>query len=101
MRKMLSALIIAATVAVTLTTVSGPAEARWGYGWHGGGWGWRGGRDWRGGWGWGGAAPGYALASPYYGYGYGYPPYSYGYYGYVPLYSYSYDPYVCGDCDYY
>lgn len=92
MRNILSALIVAAGIAVALSAASAPAEARWGYGWYGGGWGWRGG-------GWGSAALGFALASPYYGYGYyGYAPY--GYYGYAPIYSY--DLYYCGGCyDYY
>ena len=104
MRKISSALIIVASIAVILTAASAPAEARWGYGWHGGGWGWRGGGwGWRGGWGWGGATLGLALATPYYGYGYGYDyvPYNYGYYSYAPIYTpiYSYDPYFCGDCD--
>ena len=94
MKKSLSALIIAASVAVTAIATSGTAEAQWGYRWHGGDWGWRGGLGWRGGW--GGAALGYTLATPYYGYGYAYAPYSYGYYAVAPLYSY--DPHYCGDC---
>src|SRR5579862_5919505 len=81
MRKILVALVAAATIAGAAVTTSGPAEARWGGGWHGGGWH---GGGWRGGWGWGaggfvaGALVGSALAAPYY-YGYGYP---YGYYPY-------------------
>ncbi len=78
----LSALTLAAPVAMTAT----PAAAQgWRGGWHGGGWGWRGGGwrggYWGGGWGWGGPAVagligGLALgslaasaAAPYYGYG--------------------------------
>ena len=81
MKRILTALVAAATLAGAALTSSAPAEAYWrgGYGWHGGGWGWRG-----GGWGWGlggfaaGAVVGAALASPYYGYPYGYyAPYPY------------------------
>lgn len=75
MRKILVAVVAAATLAGASVATSGPALAYHG-GWHGG---WRG-----GGWGWGaggfvaGALVGSALAAPYYGYGpyyYGYPPY--------------------------
>jgi hypothetical protein len=77
MRKTLTALAAAATIAVSALAVPTAAEARWGGGWGGG---------WHGG-GWGGPGPffgglaagaiiGGALASPYY-YGGGYP----GYYG--------------------
>src|SRR5438034_1066531 len=45
MKKMLTALVAAATIAGAAVATSAPAEARWGGGWHGG---WRG-----GGWGWG------------------------------------------------
>jgi hypothetical protein len=75
MKKMLTALVAAATIAGAAVATSAPAEARWGGGWHGG---WRG-----GGWGWGlggfaaGAVVGSALAAPYYYGGYG----PYGYYG--------------------
>ena len=64
MRKILAAVVAAATLAGAAVATSGPAEARWGGGWHGG---WHG-----GGWGWGGggfvagALVGSALASPYY-----------------------------------
>jgi hypothetical protein len=81
MRKILVAVVAAATLAGAAVATSGPALAYhggWHGGWHGGGW--RG-----GGWGWGaggfvaGALVGSALAAPYgYGYGYGYPAY-YGY----------------------
>jgi hypothetical protein len=69
MKKMLTALVAAATIAGAAVATSAPAEARWGGGWHGG---WRG-----GGWGWGlggfaaGAIVGSALAAPYYYGGYG------------------------------
>ena len=78
------ALAIAACLAGAMTIAAQPAQARWGWGGHWGGWGHRG-------WGFpgafiGGLALGAALgAYPYYGYGYGYP-YS-GYYGY-PGYAY-------------
>ncbi len=68
MKKMLTALVAAATIAGAAVATSAPAEARWGGGWHGG----RG-----GGWGWGlggfaaGAIVGSALAAPYYYGGYG------------------------------
>jgi hypothetical protein len=79
MRKILAALVVAATLAGMVVATSGPASAAWHGGWHGGGW--RG-----GGWGWGaggfvaGALVGSALAAPYY-YPYGYYPYGYPYYG--------------------
>jgi len=81
MKKMLTALVAAATIAGAAMATSAPAEARWGGGWHGG---WRG-----GGWGWGlggfaaGAIVGSALAAPYYygGYPYGYYGAPYPYYG--------------------
>lgn len=76
MRKTLTALFAATTLAVAALPSS--AEARWGWGW---GW---------GGFGVGlapGAIVGGALAAgaynPYYGYGYGYPAY---YPGYAPAY---------------
>jgi hypothetical protein len=70
MRKILTAFVAAASLAVAAVATSGPAEA-----WGRGGWGW--------GWGLGGFAAGAivgsALAAPYYNpYGY------YGYYGYGP-----------------
>jgi hypothetical protein len=86
MRKVLTALAVAASLAVATVATSAPALA------------WRGG--W-GGWGWGGPALGFAagalvgsaLAAPYYGgYGYGYP-YGGGYYGYAAPY-----PYYGGGC---
>lgn len=74
MRKILTALVAAASLAAAVVATSGTAEARW---------------VGRGGWGWGpgpfigglaaGALVGTALAAPYY-YG-GYYPYPYGYYG--------------------
>ena len=79
MRKSLTALTAATTIAVAAVATSTTADARW-----------------RGGW-WGPAIGGFALgaivgsafarpyyAYPYYGYGYGYPAYGYGY----PAYSY-------------
>ena len=82
MRKILTALVAAATIGAATLTMSSPASAWWR-----GGWGW--------GWGLGGFAAGAligsALAAPYYypyggyySYGYGYAPYPYygaGYYG--------------------
>lgn len=83
MKKIVTALVAAATIGAAALATSGTAEARWaGGGWHGG---WRGG--WRGGWGPGpfigglaaGAIIGGALAAPYYyPYGYYYGPYPYG-----------------------
>ncbi len=78
MRKILTTLAVAGSLAVAAVATSGPALA-WRGGWGG----------WHGGWGWGGPAIGFAagalvgsaLAAPYYG-GYGYP-YG-GYYGYAP-----------------
>jgi len=78
MRKILTALAVAGSLAVASVATSGPALA-WRGGWGG----------WHGGWGWGGPALGFAagalvgsaLAAPYYYGGYGYP---YGYYGYAP-----------------
>jgi hypothetical protein len=79
MRKILTAVAVAAIVGLTALATSSPADAWWRGGW-GGGWGWR------GGWGWGpgpfvaGAVVGGALAAPYYYGAYG--PYGpYGYYG--------------------
>jgi hypothetical protein len=70
MRKILTALVAAATIGVAALAASAPAQA-----WRGGGWGW--------GWGLGGFAAGAivgsALAAPYY-----YPPYAYGPYPYAP-----------------
>ena len=78
MKKVVTALVAAATIAVAALASSGAAEARWGGG-HGG-WG-----GWHGGWGPGpviggfvaGAIVGSALAYPYGYYG----PYPYGYGG--------------------
>jgi hypothetical protein len=80
MRKILTALVAAASISAAAIAVSSPADAYWrgGGGWHGGyGGGWRGGY-------WGGPGPfiagaliGGALAAPYY-----YRPYGYGYYPY-------------------
>jgi hypothetical protein len=88
MKKVVTAFVMAASLATAAIATSGTAEARWGWGggggWHGGGWGWRGG--W---WGPGagfaaGALVGGAIASSYY-YPYGgYYPYGYG--GYGPYY---------------
>ncbi len=80
MKRSLTALVLAGSLAIATMTAPTQAHARWGWG----------------GWGWGlggfalGALIGAALTRPYYaGYGYGYPAY-YGYgYGY-PAYSYSY-----------
>jgi hypothetical protein len=89
MRKFLTALVAAISLASAAVAVPGTAEAAWG-GWHGGGWGWHGG--WGRGWGWGGAAVagiaagalvGAAVAAPYY-----YPPPAY--YGYAPYPYYGY-----------
>jgi hypothetical protein len=80
MRKILTALAVAGSLAVASVATSGPALA-WRGGWGG----------WHGGWGWGGPALGFAagalvgsaLAAPYYsGYYGGY--YPYGGYGYAP-----------------
>jgi hypothetical protein len=89
-----------AALALGIVFTSTADAQRFGYGWRGGGFGYRG-LGWRGGWGgyrgWGygrglgygaaaagiGFATGAALASGYgYGYGYGYP---YGGYGYAPV----------------
>jgi hypothetical protein len=74
MKRIVTALVAASTLAGAALASSAPAEAYWR-----GGWGWRG-----GGWGWGaggfvaGAALGAALAAPYYAYPYGYyAPYPY------------------------
>ena len=83
MRKSLTALTAATTIAVAAVATSTTADARW-----------------RGGW-WGPAIGGFALgavvgsafARPYYGYGYGYPAYGYGYpayYGDSPRPNYGY-----------
>ena len=70
MKRMLTALVAAATVASAALATSAPAEARWGWGW---------------GWGLGGFAAGAvigsAIASSYY-----YPYGSYGYYAPYPYY---------------
>jgi hypothetical protein len=85
MRKILTALVAAASISAAALAMSSPANAAgWGHGgwggggWHGGGWG----GGWRGGY-WGpgagfvaGALIGGALAAPYYYGGY---PYGYGY----------------------
>jgi hypothetical protein len=84
MKRSLTALVLAGTLATAAVAAPTQAHARWGWG----------------GWGWGlgglaiGALIGAALAGPAYGYGYGYPAYGYGYpvyYGYgYPAYSYGY-----------
>ncbi len=90
MRKSLTALTAATTIAVAAVATPNTADARW-----------------RGGW-WGPALGGFALgaligsvfarpyyAYPSYGYGYGYPAYGYApaySYGYAPAYSYGYAP---------
>jgi hypothetical protein len=71
MKKTVTALVAAATIAVAALASSGTAEARWG-GWHGG---WRGPGPVFGGF-VAGAIVGSALAAPYY--------YPYGYYGPYP-----------------
>jgi hypothetical protein len=98
MRKILTALVVAGSLAVASVATSGPALA-WRGGWGG----------WHGGWGWGGAAAGFAagaiigsaIAQPYYygGYGgyyggYGYSPDSYGYGYYAPVAN----PYAAPTC---
>ena len=96
MRKILTALAVAGSLAVATVATSAPALA-WRGGWGGGGWG-----GWHGGWGWGGPAIGFAagaligsaLAAPYYGGGYGYYPYG-GYYGYAAPYPAYYAPPTC------
>lgn len=96
MKKILTALAVAGSLAVASVATSGPALA-WRGGWGG----------WHGGWGWGGAAVGFAagalvgsaLAAPYYGGYYGYNPYPYGYYGYTGYYGgYAPAPYVAPTC---
>jgi hypothetical protein len=90
MRKILTALAVAGSLAVATVATSAPALA-WRGGWGG----------WHGGWGWGGPAIGFAagaligsaLAAPYYGGGYGYP-YG-GYYGYAAPYPTYYAPPTC------
>src|SRR4029453_9674829 len=111
MKKLYTATLAAALLAVSIPSLSTTAEAGgWGHhgGWGGGGWGHHGG--WGGG-GWGGrgigrgagSLVGAAMAAPAYGYGYapaygyGYAPaYGYGYdddsYAYAPAYSYGYAP---------
>ena len=61
MSKLVKFFAIAVLIAGTGAMTSGPAAARWGQGWRGGGWGW----GWGGGpyWGW----AGYPYAGPYYG----------------------------------
>jgi hypothetical protein len=73
MKRILTGLIAAASIAAATLAAPSAAEARWG------GWGWH------GGWGWGpgpfiaGALVGGAIAGAYYyPYGYGYGPYPYG-----------------------
>jgi hypothetical protein len=48
MKKILTAIVLAATLGVTAVATSSPADAWWrgGWGWRGGGWGWRGGCCW-------------------------------------------------------
>jgi hypothetical protein len=78
MRKILTAVAIAATLGLTALATSSPADAWWRGGW--GGWGWRGGCCWGPGPFIAGAAVGAAVAAPYYYRGY----YPYGpgpYYG--------------------
>ena len=85
MKRSLTALVLAGTLAKATVATPTQADARWGLG----GWGW----------GLGGlavglgigaalASPGYGYGYPAYGYGYGYPAYSYGYA--YPAYSYGY-----------
>jgi hypothetical protein len=85
MKRSLTAVVLAGTLAIASVTAPTQAHARWGWG----GWGW----------GLGGLAAGLligaALSRPAYAYGYGYPAYGYGYpaygYGYgYPAYSYGY-----------
>jgi hypothetical protein len=77
---------------LSVATLSAPAQARWGGGWHGGGWGWHGGGwrgggwgwrgggwGWRRGWGWGAAGVGLGLGLGF-GLASGYWPYYGGYY---------------------
>jgi hypothetical protein len=80
MKKILTALVAAASISAAAIAVSSPADAYWrgGGGWHGGYYG----GGWRGGYGPGlgfaaGALLGGAIAAPYY-----YRPYGYGYYPY-------------------
>jgi hypothetical protein len=68
MKRMLTALVAAATVASAALATSAPAEARWGWGWGLGGFA-------------AGAVIGSAIASSYY-----YPYGSYGYYAPYPYY---------------
>jgi hypothetical protein len=70
MKKILTAVVAAATLGVAVLATSGTAEARWGRGW-----GWRGPGPVIGGF-VAGAVVGSALAAPYY--------YPYGYYGPYP-----------------
>jgi hypothetical protein len=78
MRKILTALVAAASISAGVLAMSSPAAAYYRGGYHGGGWGY--GRGWGPGAGFvAGAVIGGALAAPYY-YG-GYP---YGYGGYYP-----------------
>jgi hypothetical protein len=99
MRKSLTALTAATTIAIAAVATPTTADAQWR----------------RGGW-WGPALGGFALgaivgsafarpyyAYPAYGYGYGYPAYSYGYpaYSYSYSYSYGYPAYSYGYPAYY
>jgi hypothetical protein len=92
MKKVITAVVVAASLAVS----SVPANAwygGWGYGGWGGGWGYGGygaGLGIAAGAGLLGGIIGGAIANGAYGYGYGYPAYGYGYaypaYGYAPQY---------------
>jgi hypothetical protein len=104
MRKLITALLAAGTMAGAIFGAAAPASAQMRGGWHGGGWhgggyygGWHGGGS-----NWGlplaagiaGLAVGAAIAHPYYSsgyYGYAYPAYGYAY----PAYGYGYGPAYC------
>jgi len=94
MRKIFTAVAVAATLGLTAVATSSPADAWWR-----GGWGWRGGCCWRAGpYFWGGVAAGAAVgaavaARPYYYGGYYYPNGPYAYY-----YPYPYQPYYRPGC---
>jgi hypothetical protein len=62
MSKFVKLLAIATLIAGAFVMTPGPAAARWGHGWHHGGWGWGPGPFW----GWGGYPYGYAYGGPYY-----------------------------------